>query len=70
MTVKLGINIDHIATIREARKIREPDPIAAAYIAEPPTSAKTSATSRTATSACSVAPSRQSSTWKWPPHRK
>ena len=34
MTVKLGINIDHIATIREARKIREPDPIAAAYIAE------------------------------------
>ena len=34
MTVKLGVNIDHIATIREARKIREPDPIAAAYIAE------------------------------------
>lgn len=34
MTVKLGVNIDHIATIREARKIREPDPIAAALIAE------------------------------------
>ena len=25
---KLGVNIDHVATIREARKIREPDPIA------------------------------------------
>ncbi len=34
MTVKLGVNIDHIATIREARKIREPDPVAAAIIAE------------------------------------
>jgi pyridoxine 5-phosphate synthase len=31
---KLGVNIDHIATIREARKIREPDPIAAATICE------------------------------------
>ena len=34
MTVKLGVNIDHIATIREARKICEPDPIAAAVLAE------------------------------------
>ena len=34
MTVKLGVNVDHIATIREARKIREPDPVAAAIIAE------------------------------------
>ena len=34
MSVKLGVNIDHIATIREARKIREPDPVAAAVIAE------------------------------------
>jgi pyridoxine 5-phosphate synthase len=31
---KLGVNIDHVATIREARKIREPDPIAAATICE------------------------------------
>ncbi len=31
---KLGVNIDHIATIREARKISEPDPIYAALIAE------------------------------------
>lgn len=30
----LGVNIDHIATVREARKIREPDPIAAAVLAE------------------------------------
>lgn len=34
MSIKLGVNIDHIATIREARKVREPDPIAAAVLAE------------------------------------
>lgn len=34
MTVKLSFNVDHIATIREARKFREPDPVAAALIAE------------------------------------
>ena len=32
--VKLGVNIDHIATIREARKGPEPDPVAAAVLAE------------------------------------
>jgi len=32
--VKLGVNIDHIATVREARKTNEPDPVAAAVIAE------------------------------------
>lgn len=32
--MKLGVNIDHVATIREARKSNEPDPIAAAVIAE------------------------------------
>ena len=31
---KLGVNIDHIATIREARKALEPDPVAAAVLAE------------------------------------
>jgi pyridoxine 5-phosphate synthase len=31
---KLGVNIDHIATLREARKTNEPDPVAAANIAE------------------------------------
>src|SRR5688572_20509621 len=32
--VKLGVNIDHIATIREARKGPDPDPIVAAVLAE------------------------------------
>jgi pyridoxine 5-phosphate synthase len=32
--VRLAVNIDHIATIREARKAREPEPLAAALIAE------------------------------------
>ena len=32
--IKLGVNIDHIATIRQARKGIEPDPVAAAVIAE------------------------------------
>ena len=32
--VKLGVNVDHIATIREARRGREPDPVAAAVLAE------------------------------------
>ena len=31
---KLGVNIDHVATIREARKGREPDPVAASLLAE------------------------------------
>ena len=31
---KLGVNIDHIATIRQARKAIEPDPVAAAVLAE------------------------------------
>lgn len=31
---KLGVNIDHVATIRQARGGVEPDPLAAAYIAE------------------------------------
>ncbi len=29
--VRLGVNIDHIATLREARKINEPDPIEAIF---------------------------------------
>ncbi len=31
---KLGVNIDHVATVREARKTVEPDPVIAAGIAE------------------------------------
>ena len=30
----LGVNIDHVATIRQARKAIEPDPVAAAVLAE------------------------------------
>ncbi len=32
--VKLGVNVDHIATLRQARKSREPDPVTAAHLAE------------------------------------
>jgi pyridoxine 5-phosphate synthase len=32
--VKLGVNVDHVATVRQARKTDEPDPIAAAIMAE------------------------------------
>ncbi|MFH1460029.1 MAG: pyridoxine 5'-phosphate synthase [Candidatus Omnitrophota bacterium] len=32
--IKLGVNIDHIATLRQARRALEPDPVAAAAIAE------------------------------------
>ena len=34
MMTKLAINVDHVATIREARGINEPDPVAAAAICE------------------------------------
>src|SRR5215470_18812648 len=30
----LGVNIDHVATVREARKTNEPDPVWAASLAE------------------------------------
>ena len=31
---QLGVNIDHVATVREARKTNEPDPVWAASLAE------------------------------------
>lgn len=31
---KLGVNVDHVATVREARKTVEPDPVIAATLAE------------------------------------
>jgi pyridoxine 5-phosphate synthase len=34
MTVRLSVNIDHVATVREARKANEPDPVAAVYLAQ------------------------------------
>jgi pyridoxine 5-phosphate synthase len=32
--VELGVNIDHVATLRQARRTVEPDPVAAAVLAE------------------------------------
>lgn len=32
--MRLAVNIDHIATVRQARRAKEPDPVAAAVIAE------------------------------------
>ncbi len=32
--MRLAVNIDHVATVREARKAREPEPVAAAILAE------------------------------------
>jgi len=31
--IRLGVNIDHVATVRQARKAKEPNPIAAAVLA-------------------------------------
>ncbi len=31
---RLSVNIDHVATVRQARRAREPDPVAAAVLAE------------------------------------
>jgi pyridoxine 5-phosphate synthase len=31
---RLGVNIDHVATVREARKTNEPDPVQAAFLAD------------------------------------
>jgi pyridoxine 5-phosphate synthase len=32
--IHLGVNIDHVATVRQARKATEPDPVLAAHLAE------------------------------------
>jgi len=32
--VRLGVNVDHVATVREARRGIEPDPVAAAVLCE------------------------------------
>lgn len=34
MTRRLGVNVDHVATLRQARRARYPDPLAAALLAE------------------------------------
>lgn len=32
--VRLGVNVDHVATVRQARDVSVPDPVEAAYVAE------------------------------------
>ena len=32
--IRLGVNVDHVATVRQARRAREPDPVSAAHEAE------------------------------------
>jgi len=32
--IRLGVNIDHVATVRQARRAKEPDPVHAAVLAE------------------------------------
>jgi pyridoxine 5-phosphate synthase len=32
--IRLGVNIDHVATVRQARRTNEPDPVHAAFVAE------------------------------------
>ena len=33
MMIRLGVNIDHVATVRQARRAKEPDPVSAAALA-------------------------------------
>jgi pyridoxine 5-phosphate synthase len=33
-TMALGVNVDHVATVRQARRVRHPDPVYAALLAE------------------------------------
>ncbi|RMG12598.1 MAG: pyridoxine 5'-phosphate synthase [Deltaproteobacteria bacterium] len=33
-TIRLGVNVDHVATLRQARRVRYPDPVQAAALAE------------------------------------
>ncbi len=34
MSIRLGVNVDHVATVRQARRARYPDPVIAASLAE------------------------------------
>ena len=78
MRQRLGVNVDHVATLRQARRAAYPDPVAAAALAEvrrgqgrsPSTSARTAGTSRTGTSSSSGRPARRCSIWRWPPPRR
>ena len=34
LAARLGVNVDHVATLRQARRVRYPDPVTAAALAE------------------------------------
>ena len=34
MPIRLGVNVDHVATLRQARRTQYPDPVAAAVLAD------------------------------------
>ena len=34
MAIRLGVNVDHVATLRQARRVKYPDPVLAASLAE------------------------------------
>jgi pyridoxine 5-phosphate synthase len=34
MSIALGVNVDHVATVRQARRAKHPDPVHAALVAE------------------------------------
>ena len=74
--MRLYINVDHVATIRQARRTDEPDPVAAARLCEaagatasPRTCARIAGTSRTPISMRSARRCRRCSTssWRWHP---
>jgi hypothetical protein len=66
--LRLGVNIDHVATIRNARGGAYPDPVRAAVLSSPRICAKIAATSPTTTSSASrrcCASAGARSIWKW-----
>ncbi len=40
MPARLGVNVDHVATLRQSRRTAYPDPVAAAVLAELPSVGK------------------------------
>jgi hypothetical protein len=75
--MRLAVNIDHFATLREARKATEPEPVLVALLAEQAGAhgivchiRATGATSKSGTCGSCGKRSRRSSTWRWPRRRR
>ena len=74
---RLEVNIDHVATLRQARLTTEPDPVTAAALAELAGADGIIVHLREDRrhiqdrdlSSC-ARPSRPASTWRWPPPRR